>query len=116
MGLGRYWQNDSVKIVAGAAAGYAVATYAPELQGYATTARQAVQGVRKSWFKGSDSNTLKTDAQSSSIFSMFSGARKEDASRIASDASRGSSSAPPGISHGGGMMESIKTFLRRLLA
>ena len=111
MGLDRYYKNDTVRIVGAAAAGYAISTYAPELKGYATTARKAVQSVRKSTFGGKEA-PAKTSAQDGSIFSLFSGARGEDISR----ATAGQNSRIASGSAGGGLWDSMVEFLRGLLA
>lgn len=46
----KLFKSDAVKVLGGAAAGYALSQYAPQLQQKATQARQWVQAKRKSLF------------------------------------------------------------------
>lgn len=114
MSLGRYFDNDATKIIGGAVAGYTLSAVAGDtLQSYATTVRKSVQSI----FGGSNTSTAKVAAQSKSLFSMFSGASKDDLSKLnASAASRGTTAAAGTTGSGGGLWDSIVNFLRGLLA
>lgn len=114
MSLSRYYKNDTVRIVGAAAAGYAVSQYAPELKGYATTARMWVQGARKSAFGGKEA-PAKTAAQDNSILSLFGGARNEDLNRAAAGLQSRKASGDP-VAGGGGLWDSLVGFLRGLLS